>query len=76
MGAWCNHVFTIYGRMGDAATGHNYNQYGGASGSVFFFEYVMQAVLLGNELGSDRLEQAEEHAKELYSHDVCLITGR
>lgn len=64
----------VYGRMGDAATAaititNTVEQLS----LVFFFGICYAAaVLLGNELGSDRLEQAEEHAKNYMAMMLAL----
>src|SRR5690606_10301762 len=55
----------VYGRMGDAATASiTITNTVEQVALVFFFGIChAAAVLLGNELGSDELEKAEEHAK-------------
>ncbi|TAH67021.1 MAG: MATE family efflux transporter [Anaerolineaceae bacterium] len=55
----------VYGRMGDAATAAiTITSTVEQMALVFFFGIChAAAVLLGNELGSDKLDKAEEHAK-------------
>jgi Na+-driven multidrug efflux pump len=64
----------VYGRMGDAATAvvmitGNVEQVA----LVFFFGICSAAaVILGNELGADELDKAEEHAKNFILLQFCL----